>query len=217
MVVQCVSVRVYKRIWCPPQCFSERAGGCKNYSSSITASVRSLHWLSSFRTHPGQRRNPSRPRENTSHLKMKASKSVSDVRRFINQLGKFPPKIAESQGIREWLHSDMGSSTRRIHTYQGRAYQAYYTDSLRPSSWDQDICRYTIIWAWCSSTAEGGRTLEICGLCIQVCDRHWKKLCTDREEALATTWACKIFATYVLGWQFTIESDHKPLISLLNE
>ena len=60
---------------------------------------------------------------------------------------------------------------------------------------------------------------------------HWKPVVyasrsmTDTErnyaqiekEALATTWACEKFATYVLGRQFTIESDHKPLIPLLNE
>ena len=37
------------------------------------------------------------------------------------------------------------------------------------------------------------------------------------KEALATTWACEKFATYILGRSFTIESDHNPLIPLLNE
>lgn len=36
------------------------------------------------------------------------------------------------------------------------------------------------------------------------------------KEALAITWACQRFSDYVLGRRFTIESDHKLLIPLLN-
>ena len=36
------------------------------------------------------------------------------------------------------------------------------------------------------------------------------------KEALATTWACERFSNYVLGRTFQIESNHKPLIPLLN-
>ena len=36
------------------------------------------------------------------------------------------------------------------------------------------------------------------------------------KEALAATWACERFSNYILGRTFQIESDHKPLIPLLN-
>ena len=36
------------------------------------------------------------------------------------------------------------------------------------------------------------------------------------KEVFAITWACQRFSDYVLGCKFTIESDHKPLIPLLN-
>ena len=35
------------------------------------------------------------------------------------------------------------------------------------------------------------------------------------KEALATTWACEKFADFVLGKEFPIETDHKPLVLLL--
>ena len=36
------------------------------------------------------------------------------------------------------------------------------------------------------------------------------------KEALAVTWACERFSNYMLSRTFQIESDHRPLILLLN-
>lgn len=36
------------------------------------------------------------------------------------------------------------------------------------------------------------------------------------KEALATTWACEKFSTYILGKCIELETDHKPLVLLLN-
>ena len=35
------------------------------------------------------------------------------------------------------------------------------------------------------------------------------------REALAITWACDRFADYLMGVQFHVETDHKPLAPLL--
>ena len=43
-----------------------------------------------------------------------------------------------------------------------------------------------------------------------------KRYVQIEKEALATTWACEKFSMYILGHPFLIESDHKPLIPLLN-
>ena len=36
------------------------------------------------------------------------------------------------------------------------------------------------------------------------------------KEALAITWSCSKFSDYILGREFLIETDHKPLVPLLN-
>ena len=36
------------------------------------------------------------------------------------------------------------------------------------------------------------------------------------KEVLVATWACEKFIDYILGAKFTIETDHKPLVSLLS-
>ena len=36
-----------------------------------------------------------------------------------------------------------------------------------------------------------------------------------KKEAVVTTWACEKFSDFILGKQFAIETDHKPLVPLL--
>ena len=56
--------------------------------------------------------------------------------------------------------------------------------------------------------------METSCLCIKVPFGDGATVCPDRE-ALATTWACEKFSTYLIGKTFDVETDYKPLIPLL--
>ena len=43
-----------------------------------------------------------------------------------------------------------------------------------------------------------------------------KRYAVIEKEALAATWACEKFSEYVLGSKLTLETDHRPLVPLLN-
>ena len=166
------------------------------------------------------------PEKISAILKMEAPKSVSDVRRFmglVNQLGKFSPKIAEySQAIRELLRSN------RVWIW-GTAQEESFTRIK------EELVKPTVL-AHYNPQAEmkvsaDASSFGLGAVLMQKEGEHWKpvvyasRALTDTErnyaqiekEALATTWASEKFATYILGRPFTIESDHKPLIPLLNE
>lgn len=44
-----------------------------------------------------------------------------------------------------------------------------------------------------------------------------RRYATIEQEALGVVWACKRFRNYIIGLTVYIQTDHKPLIPLLND
>lgn len=145
--------------------------------------------------------------------RLDAPQSVSELRRFlgmVNQLGKFSPRIAElSKPLRE--HD------------QEVAFQKIKDDLVKPTILSlYDPSAPVKASADASSFGLGAVLLQQ--------DDKWKPVAyasrsmSDTEtryahiekEALALTWACCKFSDYLLGRDFLIETDHKPLVSLFN-
>ena len=157
-------------------------------------------------------------------VNMQPPTNVPEMRRFmgmVNQLGKFSPVLAElTQPLRQLLSK---------HTAwlwgpdQDRAFSAVKEELIKPTI----LALYntkapTIVSADASSYGLGAVLLQQQGTQwkpIAYASRSMSETETRyaqiEKEALATTWACERFSTYILGMKFTIETDHKPLVPLL--
>ena len=164
------------------------------------------------------------PEKTSAIREMKAPTNVSELRRLMgmaNQLGKFSCQLAEiSQPLRLLL-------SKKNAWIWGEAQETAFTKLKEELSRPAVLALYdpqasTKVSADASSYGLGA-------VLLQEKNAAWKPIAyasrsmTETEqryaqiekEALATTWACEKFSSYILGMKFHIETDHKPLVPLL--
>ena len=155
-----------------------------------------------------------------------APQNITELQRFngmVNQLGKFIPNLAEiNLSLRQLLRKDQAWLWGPD---QNAAFLKIKDELLKP----QTLAHYhpskeTIIAADASNSGIGAVLLQIQedGIRKPVCfasrslssaEQHYAVI---EKEALAATWACEKFASYVTGMEFTVQTDHKPLVPLLS-
>lgn len=158
-------------------------------------------------------------------LEMPAPKDVADVRRFmgmVNFVGKFSPRLPDlTKPIRDLL------KTENSWTW-GAPQQKAFLETKKELGSETVLAQYspnheTMVSADASSYGLGGVLTQ------KQTDGEWKpvvfisrslskaesRYAQIEKEALAVTWACERLRGYVSGLDFTIRTDHKPLITLL--
>jgi hypothetical protein len=148
----------------------------------------------------------------------------TELRRFLgmaNQLGKFSHNLAElTTPLRELL------STKNVWIWgpnQEKAFARIKTELTKPTILSMyDLEADTIVSADASSHGLGAVLLQKSGdiwkpvvYASRVLSDTESRYAQIEKEALAITWACEKFSCYLLGKTFTIQTDHKPLVSLL--
>ncbi|KAJ8377185.1 hypothetical protein SKAU_G00077650 [Synaphobranchus kaupii] len=155
---------------------------------------------------------------------MKEPTNVSEMRSFlgmVNQLGKFIPRLAErDKALRDLLSK---KNCWLWGTDQARAFQdlkdalssppvlAMY-DPNRESKVSADASSYGL-GAVLLQEAEGGwRPVAYVSRSLTPTEQRYAHV---EKEALGLTWACERFRNFLIGKHFQMETDHKPLLSLL--
>ena len=152
--------------------------------------------------------------------------TVTELQRFngmVNQLAKFVPDLATiNEPLRQLLRKD------RLFQWdqpQQKAFQeikqrltspdvlAHY-DSSKRSVIAADACQDGLGAVLLQTDASGHRR-PIAFASRSLNDTE-KRYAVIEKEALAATWACEKFNDYVLGTEFTLETDHRPLVPLLS-
>lgn len=161
------------------------------------------------------------PEKTTAITKFPAPTSVTELQRFmgmVNHLGKFVPHLATlNEPLCQLLHKDA------VWTWGEPQQRAF--DQIKGVLTSSEVLALhnpklkTVVAADASSTGIGatlfqiqedgqGRPVYYISRSLSETERRYAVI---EKEALATTWACERFAEYVLGLQFILETDHKPL------
>ena len=165
------------------------------------------------------------PKKVEAILKMKTPQDQTELRRFfgmVNQLSKLQPRIAElSKPLRDLLSS-------KSHWLWSDAQQQAFTalkESLAstPTLAHYDATRQTKLSSDASSHGFGAvlmqlqddgawRPVAYASRAMSPTEQRYTQI---EKEALGITWASERFADYLIGLEFHIETDHKPLVPLL--
>ena len=199
----------------------EKAGATLNKAKCVFHKT-SVKFLGHVIDEDGIRADP----EKTSAISnMEPPQSVSDLWRFmglVNQLGKFSSRIAEiSQPLR-------GLMSNKSAWVWGPDQERSFAEIK------QELTKPTVLVLYNpqaeTKVSADASSFGLGAVLLQLDEQTWKPVAyasralsdTERryaqieKEGLATTWACEKFSTYILGRSFVVESDHKPLVPLLN-
>ena len=161
------------------------------------------------------------PDKTSAILKMKPPQNVTELCRFMglaNQLGKFSCHLADI------THPLRGLLSSKRAWLWGPEQESAFVKAKEALTKPIILALYrpggeTKVAADASSFGLGAVILQRIASewhPVAYASRALQKYAQIEKEALAVTWVYTKFSDYLLGSKFLIESDHKPLIPLLN-
>ena len=163
------------------------------------------------------------PKKTTAILAMKPPSSITELRRFMNQMTKFSPNIAHlSKPLRELL------STKNVWTWTDTQEEPFNKlkeeissprvlalyDPSASTKVSADASAYGLGAVLLQQQDDKWRPVAFASRALSETELRYAQI---EKEALALTWAVEKFLEYVLGKVIHLETDHKPLIPLLGQ
>ena len=150
--------------------------------------------------------------------------SVTELRRFmgmVNQMGKFSPNIAElGKPLRELLgtkHSWCWGPSQEEAFALVKAELSKPTvlalyDPKARTKLSADASSYGLGAVLLQQAESGWKPVAYASRSLSDTETRYAQI---EKEALALVLACEKFSTYLIGREFEMETDHKPLVPLL--
>ena len=188
---------------------------CEFAKSSIT-------YLGHVISADGIRADPSKVR---AIKQMQKPKDVGDIRRFhgmANQLGKFIPNLSTvTQPLRDLLQKKnqwtWGESQQRafdlVKDELSKTPVLALYDPNREKMVSADASSYGLRAVLRQKTNGTLRPVAYASRAMTPTEQRYSQV---EKEALATTLSLERFTDYLYGMSFHVETDHKPLVSLLS-
>ena len=164
------------------------------------------------------------PEKTRAVQQMEQPNNISELRSFlgmVTQLGKFLPNLSEKdKALRDLL-------SKKNQWVWGHEQEKAFTDLK------QELSRAPVLQLYNPNRelkiSADASSYGLGAVMLQKCDNEWlpvayasraltpteQRYAQVEKEALALTWACERFSDFILGLHFVLETDHKPLVSLL--
>ena len=157
-------------------------------------------------------------------LNMPKPENVTDLRRFlgmVNHIGKFINNLATlTAPLRPLLHKDIAwiwnkepdDGFQKIKEAITQTPVLTFFDPKKPIKLNADSSSYGLGAVLLQQEEEGWRPVAFASRSLNDAEKKYAQM---EKEALALTWAADRFQQYLTGLQFAMETDHRPLVSLL--
>ena len=158
-------------------------------------------------------------------MQLEQPNNITEVRRYLgmlNQMSKFVPNLSsKTKPLQDLI------STKNLWTW-GPSQQRAFKETKQLVSSPTVLAPYnpsanTVVSADASAYGLGGvltqkqpsgewQPVSFISRSLTPTEQKYSQI---EKEALGLTWVCEHFAEYLLGINFQLETDHKPLIQLL--
>ena len=186
-------------------------------------SQREVRFLGQILTENGVQSDPDKV---AAIVKIEEPANVKELRRFLgmaNQLSKFTPNLAEkTKPLRDllskknqwvWSHAQDQAFAMVKQALTESPILALFDPRLETTV-SADASSYGL-GAVLLQTQKNGERRPVAYVSRSMTPTE-TRYAQIEKEALALTWACERYSDYLVGLQFNIETDHKPLIPLFS-